>query len=474
MIMASTADQSLWQKEQVIIQKNRTEHPELFQPIQKTPGTLLRRVGIFVKEGEHPSGYIKYSPLDFIVEEIRLSGGVITVDGSPAEPEYPDGEGTIYADLVKVGVSTIDAAARVADALKIERKQIGYAGIKDAVALTGQRISLRGVDLERVKQVSAPNCLLKNVLERKGAIGVGNLLGNRFTLFIRTEKPIESSTFAAQIDHIKAHGLKNYYGVQRFGTPRFLAHLFGMHLLRGQFEECVREYLTKKSEFELPFFSGKRKQAAAHFGNWQKMREIFIELPYTYRFELAMLDQLIKSPSDYLEAIHAVSEQASMWVRAYSSYLINLLLAQAEQTGSALPNEIPLMLGKDSDSDTWVLPWMKKHGTDRYHQYLKSFRFIQAGKNPSVEPVIHPVFHEFKILPMGVVISFDLQKGAYATTVLEALFNIVTGYPVAEWVSREEIDAKKELGTGDLSEIKAQLADAIRDVMSRKVDAEDS
>ncbi len=67
--------------------------------------------------------------------------------------------------------------------------------------------------------------------------------------------------------------------------------------------------------------------------------------------------------------------------------------------------------------------------------------------------------------------SFDLQKGAYATTVLEALFNIVTGYPVAEWMNRDEIDTKKELGTGDLSEMKNQLADAIRDVMSRKKEA---
>lgn len=464
----STADQSLWQQEQGIIQKFRTEHPELFQPVKKEPGTLMRRVGILVKEGEHPSGYIKYSPLDFIVEEIRPSEEVVTVDGPPATAEYESGEGTVYGDLIKIGVSTLDAAGRIADALRIDRKQIGYAGIKDAVALTSQRISLRGVALEAAQQIQAPNCVLKNVLERKGVIGVGNLSGNRFTLTIRTEHPIDAEKFSAQIDEIKASGLKNYYGVQRFGTPRFLAHLFGMHLLRGEFETCVKVYLTKESEFELPFFSLRRKQAAEHFGNWQKMKEIFSELPYTYRFELAILDALIKSPTDYLEAVHAVPEQASMWIRAYSSYLINLLLAEADQSGKTLPDEIPLMLGKEGDSDSWVMPWMKKHGTDGYRKYLRSFRFVQAGKNPTVEPIVRPTFHEYKVIPAGVVLSFDLQKGAYATTVLEALFNIVTGYPVAEWVNRDEIDAKRELGTGDLGEVRELFAGAIKDVMSRK------
>src|SRR3989338_2269265 len=222
----STSDQQHWEQEQIVLNAARLAQPELFTPVVKEPGVLFSRVGMSVLAGVRPSGYIKYSPLDFIVEEIRPSGGVVFVDGETAESEYPDGEGTVYADMIKVGISTLDAVQRIAGALSIDLKKIGYAGIKDAVALTSQRISLRGVTIVTVQNCRVPNVILRNVVERKGAIGVGNLTGNRFTLFIRTQQAVDSVAFEKQVDTIRQHGIMNYYGVQRFGTPRFLAHVF--------------------------------------------------------------------------------------------------------------------------------------------------------------------------------------------------------------------------------------------------------
>ena len=468
----SASDHKLWEQEQSFITKQRELHPELFVPIIKPEGTLLKRVGITAIQGERPKGFIKYSPLDFIVEEIRPSGDVIAIDGKEAQPEYEEGEGTIYADITKVGISTLDAVQRVADALHIENKQIGYAGIKDAVALTSQRISFRGVTKEVVEALRVPGCLFRNVEENKGAIGVGNLMGNRFTLFIRTEKPVDENSFSKHIQTIQQNGIMNYFGVQRFGTPRFLAHLFGMHLLRGEYKECVRVYLTKESEFELPFFTNKRREAGSQFGNWQKMKEIFSVLPYTFRFELQLIDSMISRPNE-LNAIHAVGQQASMWVRAYSSYLVNLVLSDAAQTGKKLPNELALMFGREQEMDPTFKPWMQKHNTINYRSFLRDLKFVQAGKNPKIEPVIYPKFHGYKILPEGMIVSFDLQKGAYATTVLEELFQVVTGYPIPEWINRVDVDSKKELGTGNLDEVKTLLAEEIKNVMSRKVEQEE-
>ena len=90
-----------------------------------------------------------------------------------------------------------------------------------------------------------------------------------------------------------------------------------------------------------------------------------------------------------------------------------------------------------------------------------------------MEPVIYPKFHGYKILPEGMIVSFDLQKGAYATTVLEELFQVVTGYPIPEWINRVDVDSKKELGTGNLDEVKNLLSEEIKNVMSRKVEQEE-
>jgi len=469
----SPSDQQHWELEQTVINAARVAQPELFEPVVKQPGDLLSRVGMSLLLSERPSGYIKYSPLDFIVEEIRPDGGVVTVDGGSAEPEYPDGEGTIYADVVKVGISTLDAVERIASALKIEIKKIGYAGIKDAVALTSQRVSIRGVTVAQVQNCRIPNVLLRNIMERKGAIGVGNLMGNRFTLFIRTQHPVEESAFVKQVETIRQHGIMNYYGVQRFGTPRFLAHVFGMYLLRGDFEGCVRAYFSKESEFELPFFTHKRQLAGQYFGDWQKIKEIFAELPYSFRFELSMLEHLIKNPTDYLGAIHVVGQQASMWVRAYASYIANLLMTQTEEKGGTLPQELPLLLGQDLDVERLYGTWLRAHGVEGYRKVIRELKFVQVGKSPSIEPILKPVFHGCKIGPEGVIVSFDLQKGAYATTVLESLFDVVTGYPIPDWVRKTDVDTKRVLGTGDLSVVKEELADAIGKVMSKKESSEE-
>lgn len=468
----SVSDHKLWEQEQPFITQQRELHPELFAPVQKPEGTLLKRVGITYVASERPKGYIKYSPLDFIVEEIRLNGDVISVDGKTARPEYEEGEGTVYSDLTKIGISTLDAVQRMADVLHVENKQIGYAGIKDAVALTAQRISFRGVAQESVEGLKVSGCIFRNIEENKGAIGVGNLNGNRFTILVRTEKQIDETKFSSHIKTIEQNGIMNYFGVQRFGTPRFLAHLFGMHLLRGEYRECVKAHLTKESEFELPFFTNKRREAAAQFGNWQKMKEIFSVLPYTFRFEIQILNALIEKPDGFLYAIESVGQQAAMWVRAYSSYLVNLVLSYAAQSHQKLPQELSLMLGREQEPDPIFKPLMQKHSTQNYRSFLRNMKFIQAGKNPTIEPMIHPKFYGYKISEDGVIISFDLQKGAYATTVLEELFQVVTGYPIPEWMSRVDVDTKKELGTGNLDEVKQLLAEEIKNVMSRKVEQE--
>lgn len=464
----SASDQQRWEQEQPVLEKARREHPELFVAQAKPAGELLRRVGILASGKDRPLGYIKYSPLDFIVEEIRPSDEVVTVDGETAEPEYPDGEGTVYADLVKVGISTLDAVGRIADALKIERKFIGYAGIKDAVALTAQRISLRGVSVADVEALSVPNCVLRNVVERKGAINNGNLNGNRFTLFIRTQGTLDEQMFRARVDRLRENGIMNYYGVQRFGSPRFLSHLFGLYLLRGDYKGCVEAVLTKPSDFDLPYYREKRVAATKHWGDWKKMCELFGELPYTYRYELQMLDVLAAKPDGWLAALEAAGEQGAMWARAYASYLVNLLLSEAEQTGATLPKEIPLLLGSDPAVDVLYGKWLEAHRATGYRKALRECRFLQVGKNPTIEPIIKPKVHGYKVAEGGVALSFDLTKGAYATTVLEWLFDVVTGYPVPAWLDTREMDTKQLLGTGDLSGVREVFAKAIGNVMGNK------
>jgi TruD family tRNA pseudouridine synthase len=466
----SHADQSLWQREQEYVSAKRKECPDQFVADPGRPYDLYERVGITAHPPKLQPGYVKYSPLDFIVEEIRPDDTVITVDGQEAAPETPDGEGTVYADLTKVGISTLDAVQRISDALGLPPDKIGYAGIKDAVALTSQRLSLRGAAVDAVRSLSVPGCALRQVVVGKGAIQTGNLKGNRFTLLIRTGPDLDRAAFERAVESVRTGGVMNYYGVQRFGTPRFLAHLFGMHMMRGDLAALVRAYLTRPSEFELPFYANIRARAAERYGDFRAMREAMGVLPYSMRFELQMLEELEKNPTGYDAAVARMQKQADLWARAYGSYLTNHVLSEAAKTGRPLPERIPLLMTQEPEARAFYASWLKKHGTENYLLNLRRFRYINVGRNQTIEPVIRPTIHGYKFLPEGIAISFDLPKGAYATTVLMFLFESASGLPVPEWMNANETDTKQSLGTGSLAYVREQFAEEIAAVMSKKTE----
>ncbi|MDO8581324.1 MAG: tRNA pseudouridine(13) synthase TruD [bacterium] len=453
----SHADASLWEKDQVFLKEEREKHPELFLREEQDPHTLLTRIGVTAIPKNLPKGYLRFSPFDFLVEEIRKNGNPVTLDGAYAVPEAGSAGDTVYADCMKVGISTLDAAQRIADALGILPQKIGYAGIKDAVAITAQRISIRNTSLEKVQALALPNILFRNITSGKGAVSVGELGGNRFTLFIRTERRLDTAHLANLLTHYEKTGFVNYYGTQRFGTPRFLAHLFGMYLLRGDLPSLVRAYLTLESQFELPAMQKVRQEAAAHFEDWQAMYNTFDRLPYTFRFERIMLDTLIKTKNDYAKVITAMGDQADLWARAYASYCTNRLLSHAITTKQELPKELPLLLSVRKEDHTPYQSFLTADKTEKFTDVLKRFPFIHLGNAPKIEARMLPKVHGVRVAKEGVAIAFDLGKAAYATTFLLHLFTIMTGTPIPDWVQDTEYDTKELLGLGSLKEIKEKL-----------------
>lgn len=450
----SHADQSLWERERSFLESERAAKPELFKADPESRKTVLPSIGITTLHPDLPTGYIRYSPLDFLVEEIAAKDEVVEImPGPKTAPSSATDTGTIYADLVKIAISTLDGVQRVADALKLQPDQVKYAGIKDAVAVTAQRISIRGASLQAVLDMTAPNVILKNVREGKGALSTGQLEGNRFTLMVRVGPKFDPVVFSNRLSDVNHYGVINYYGPQRFGGPRYISHLFGLHLCRGDLDALLRTVFVGASPTELAYHAGRRAEAEKVYGDWKAMREVFETLPYSFRHELAMLSVLEKGgkPTD---AVYAVSQQANLWARAYASYLANHLLSDWGKDPQTMPKDLPLLLSMDPAARPFYAAALKAHGTERFLENLRPFRFINIGRNPSITTRVFPVMRGVKTIAQGVAISFELPKAAYATTVLMHLFDAITGSPIPEWVKPEEVDTKEILGLGSLSEIR--------------------
>lgn len=462
---------SIWQRQREFLDQEKLARPELFQrqPILDTPA-LLKQVGIQIFPPERPAVYLRLWPQDFIVEEITKDGCVHTVDyENAADLKNEEGQ-TVYADLVKLGISTFDAIEEIERMIGVKRRLIGYAGIKDRDAITCQQISFRNLPIEPLRVLASTNFFLKNVYPGKGALQPGDLSGNRFTLVIRGVKDFETAKIKAVLSSYEREGFWNFFYTQRFGTPRLLSHYLGLLVLKGEYEEVLKVMLTAPSNSEIGYFGNLRKTILKQWGDWPRVITLLEPLGYSFRRELVMLDHLKNSPKDFLGALRLYPDQVQLWVFAYASYLFNTKLSAFIKNGQA-PDKLPLVLSHDPRD--WKTYHDLLEADNLYPPFsnLRNFPTIQI-KERLISTRQKFEFHGFKVaddLPKVGVTSFTLPKGSYATTLLAHLFTLSGNTPVLPSISTDTVDSKKVLGTGSIEKI----TDVFKGVIVSKLEASD-
>ena len=199
-------------------------------------------------------GCIKVYPEDFIVEEIPLY--------------LPSGQGQhIYAEIEKKGLSTYAAVRKIARALNIPPKDVGYAGLKDAQAVTRQTISINNVTPEAVEALNLPGIKILSTNRHRNKLKTGHLTGNRFVIRVRDVTRNAIPAAEAILTTLTRHGVPNFFGEQRFGT-RGNTDKLGEALIRGDAAEFVAEYLGRPQPHESPSIKAARQLADE--GRWDE------------------------------------------------------------------------------------------------------------------------------------------------------------------------------------------------------------
>ncbi len=446
-------------KEQKVFEWYKNNKNESLIPPQITEEEIFSRIGIAIPNKSRPQGYLRLYPEDFIVEEVSQKKEISEIEPRKKEihPSYPFHFG---CNLVKAGISTFDAQNLLANALEIKNGRITYAGLKDVNAITSQKIiflDLNAEIFEKIKNVSFSNLFLTDFHLEKKSISPGGLYGNRFTILLRTKEGINEQNFSKHIAETKEKGFLNFYSTQRFGTPRFSSHILGKLILQGKFKETIFTFFTEPGLQEIPLIKEKRKEVKNCFGDWKKAEEIFSELPFTFRNELQLLSYLKENPKNFTGALIFLKDQTKFWMYAYSSYLFNKIISIEELD---LPDELPLLLSNyQSDKNLYRL-WLEKDEIGNFERNIYPFRFLKLTRR-FVKTKLFPEKVLFKTVPSGVVLSFILEKGAYATTFLANFFEIKEGLPLPKWVKHEKYDTKKLLGTGSLEAVKENFGENI-------------
>lgn len=459
----------LREQEYKLVDAIRAKTPErVARPTSPDPDVILHRIGITYLPSTRPNGFIKLYPHDFLVEEISADGSVVSLS-HPSPFQTEEDQRTLWVDLLKANISGPHAMSDLQQLLGVEAGRIGYAGIKDAMAVTSQRLSLRGVLKETVEKLRHDRMLLRPVRYGSGAIQPGELQGNRFTIAVRTATDQDINHI---LQELKTNGFLNFFGAQRFG-PRLIAQRLGQKLLQDDAEGALRLFFGEPGPFDIPLYREVRETLKDAFGNWDYMIELASCFPFTFQNELKVLHALQQAPDKTRQALGQIQDQIKIWIYAYGSWLVNRHLSHLIESGQTISEELPLALSEQGPPPEYQ-NFMEQDGTVEYLQTLHKYPYVQAARR-NIQARIIPEGLTWKQIRQGWVIRFSLSKGAYATTCLSHLFRLYESLPVPEWVKGEEMDVLQEIGDGTIAPLRERFASVLirRDAKVEKKEEEE-
>ncbi len=274
-------------------------------------------VGIkgYITSTEGMGGEIKRSAEDFYVEEIAE----INIDGG----DY------LIIRVKKKNWDTLKLAKVLSDKLRISQKRVGFAGTKDKRSISVQYFSIRGVKAEEVENLKIKDVEIEVLGYARKPIELGDLIGNSFCIRVYNCK--NSNLFEQTREELKQKGTPNFFGLQRFGSIRFITHEVGKLILQRKYEEAFWVYVAKPFENEAEDVRKIREE----LWNTRDAKFGLRELPKHLRYERALLQKLREGKSEREALLSLPKNLKMMFIHAYQSYIFNKLLsARIEEFGN--------------------------------------------------------------------------------------------------------------------------------------------
>lgn len=376
---------------------------------------------------------IKYIPEDFIVNEIFDLDFILQKD---------EGRGKIYYyfKLIKKDYAQLKAINIVAKAFNTSNKFVHFAGTKDKFGITSQLISVTGIKKYNFeKNLNFINEKIKDInlefLDRGNSrVNLGDNIGNYFKIIIRDVKKEDFQKVLLKLDSINEFGVANYFDSQRFGFANN-SHIIGKYLLQNQVELALKEILfsipTSASESWINFVEElKQKWDKLLKGDRDIIEPILDKSPKFMKLERRMVEFLMDNKGDFSGALRLIDKkQRTLYINAYQSYIFNYLLDYlVEHNELNNYDELP-MISYMSDLKPKLRSLVDVKlaeddlNFDSFHlRHMPELTPTQAMRNVKIYPknlkigeLLEDEFHETKF---KFEVSFELEKGAYATNVV--------------------------------------------------------
>ncbi len=327
-------------------------------------------------------GRLRAKPEHFVVREAPLYD--------------PVGEGEhLYINVTKVNQTTKDVQASLAKLFHIDRRDVGFAGLKDKQAQTTQTFSVH-VGLQPEEYAEEAIQRVEDSLDvqvnwaafHRNKLKTGHLLGNEFSIVV-SDVTCESDECLARcermVELIRTRGIPNFFGPQRFGYQ-------GGNVQQGT--DILKGTVHKRDKWMRKFLVG-------------SVQSYLCNLYLAERLERGLFDTILDGDvaKKYETGGIFVVEDAEVEQSRYEAREISFTaplfgpkMRDAQEQSAELENEILARSGLTVDE-------FKRQGVSGSRRLGRLL--IDDLQIASVDE--------------GIRLSFFLPKGAYATTVLREL-----------------------------------------------------
>lgn len=399
----------------------------------------------------------------------------------------PRGRYRIYR-VTKTKLTSLEAAATLADMAGVAAGEIGIAGLKDRQGVTTQYMSVAS---KKPVFLRTPSLRIEPVGFAERELTSEASTGNAFELTLRGVSRASRAELEKSVEAVREQGVPNYFGEQRFGNLRYNQGWIARDLALGEHERALRELLSARSENDNEHSRKFKAALAARWGDWRACRDIAGKFGAHH----SVFEHLARNDGDFAGAfrrvatrvrlIHLYAWQSHLWNRAVARYIESVTNASDRIEVATPEGRLFFSTGAMSLDPTMqgVFRLPGEQLADVVHERQREllaealareglrpeqFRIsgvpgfqlkgedralaVRAGNLRVAEQREHGRWESRSIAGARLRLSFDLPRGAYATIVLQRLLESERAPR-----RREDADERFERGRRDDGDKRARF-----------------
>lgn len=353
---------------------------------------------------------LKHSPInvcfsknsnDFVVREKALY-------------EFSGSGEHLILHIQKKDLSTSEALRILSEISGIKMRDFGYAGLKDKQGLTSQFISMPKKFDGFLSNFSHPKIKILESFIHNNKLRIGHLKGNSFFIRLKKVSKIDALKIKEAFDKINNEGFANYFGYQRFGKFKD-NYIEGLEILKGKNlkNKKMQDFLISAYQSELFNKYLSKRIELSHFANEFSEQE----LQKIYAIDKDSAKKL-KSQQHFFKLLEGevlghypfgkcfLCEDIKSEIKRFMQRDIS---AMGLLVGAKAYESLASSFAKKLEDDIFLQSYEFKNKMQGSRRFLWSY--LEDAKCFYDEEKAH------------FILEFFLQKGSYATTVLEEILH---------------------------------------------------